>query len=212
LDWSPEQIAGWLKRTHPEDECANLEKESNHWHDRCSVFTLEGSKRIQVGVTLGQRAEQRMKLAGCMVTLSMMCLSMPVAVAQSGMPAPTNDVRLGNIMNSVQLRHLKLWAAVKALNWELAAYELRQLTAGVVEAAVLYPGIPVTNVTTMEHPLQAIADAIEAKDSRRFAKSFGELTDGCNACHQSMGRGYIVMRAPTEQPFSNQRFSPQAKP
>src|SRR3982075_3280169 len=21
LDWSPEQIAGWLKRTHPEDEC-----------------------------------------------------------------------------------------------------------------------------------------------------------------------------------------------
>jgi len=153
-----------------------------------------------------------MKLRGWMVTLSMMCLSIPVAVAQSGMPALTNDVRLGNIMNSVQLWHLKLWAAVKALNWELAAYELRQLTAGVVEAAVLYPGIPVTNVTTMAHPLQAIADAIEAKDSRRFAKSFGELTDGCNACHQSMGRGYIVMRVPTEQPFSNQRFSPQAKP
>ena len=80
-----------------------------HWHDRRSVFTsaLEGSKRIRVDVTLGQRAEQRMKLRGWMVTLSMMCLSIPVAVAQSGMPAPTNDVRLGNIMNSVQLWHLK---------------------------------------------------------------------------------------------------------
>jgi DNA-binding CsgD family transcriptional regulator len=30
LDWSPEQIAGWLKRTHPEDEC-------NRCHTRPSI-------------------------------------------------------------------------------------------------------------------------------------------------------------------------------
>ena len=42
---------------------------------------------------------------------------------------------------------------------------------------------------------------------RRSANS----TQGCNACHQSMGRGYIVMRVPTEQPFSNQLFPPQGK-
>src|SRR4051794_32821430 len=28
LDWSPEQIAGWLKRTHPEDECSQVSHET----------------------------------------------------------------------------------------------------------------------------------------------------------------------------------------
>jgi len=28
LDWSPEQIAGWLKRTHPEDECNQVSRET----------------------------------------------------------------------------------------------------------------------------------------------------------------------------------------
>jgi transposase, IS30 family len=28
LDWSPEQIAGWLKRTHPEDECNRVSHET----------------------------------------------------------------------------------------------------------------------------------------------------------------------------------------
>jgi hypothetical protein len=82
---------------------------------------------------------------------------------------------------------------------------------GVVEAAA-YKGIPVTNVTTMTNPSSSVADAIEAKDSRRFAKAVGELTDGCNACHQSMGRGFIAIRMPTVSPFSNQSFTPPGKP
>src|SRR5467141_3492917 len=28
LDWSPQQIAGWLKRTHPEDECNQVSHET----------------------------------------------------------------------------------------------------------------------------------------------------------------------------------------
>ena len=110
---------------------------------------------------------------------------------QSNLNATTNNEqyvpRLGDIMNAVQSRHIKLWFAGKARNWELAAYELRQLKAGLVEAAVLYEGIPVTNVTTMAKPVQSISDAIEAKDGKRFAKAVGELTDGCNACHQVDG-------------------------
>jgi hypothetical protein len=156
-----------------------------------------------------------MKLRGCIVALLMVCSSAPLAIAQSNLDATANEQyvpRLGDIMNAIQSRHVKLWFAGKALNWELAAYELRQLKAGLLEAAVIYPGIPVTNVTTMSRPVQAIADAIEARDAKRFAKAVGELTDGCNACHQSMGRGFIVMRVPTEQPFSNQLFPPQGKP
>jgi hypothetical protein len=61
-------------------------------------------------------------------------------------------------------------------------------------------------------PLQLTADAITAKDSRRFASSKRELTDGCNACHRSMDRDFVVLKLPTDQqPPANQIFAPQGK-
>ena len=162
------------------------------------------------------RLEHEMKLRGYIVAVLMACSLTTLAIDQSGnvraMSAEQFVPRLGDIMNNIQLRHIKLSFAGKARNWELAAYELGQLKAGLVEAAVMYEGIPVTDVTMMTSPLKAIDDAIAAKDGKRFGKLFGELTTGCNACHQSMSRGYIVMRVPTEQPFSNQVFPPQGKP
>jgi hypothetical protein len=119
--------------------------------------------------------------------------------------------KLGDIMNAAQTRHIKLWYAAKAGNWELADFELHQLRASLVEAALLYSGIPATNVTTLSPPLESVADAIEAKDSRRFAKAYGELTGGCNACHQSMERSFILIRTPTEDPFGDQVFAPAGK-
>jgi hypothetical protein len=156
-----------------------------------------------------------MKLRGIIVALLMAGSLAPSANAQSGSAAAGNDQyvpRLGDIMNVVQTRHIKLWLAGKAQNWELAAYELRQLKAGLLESAVLYEGIPVSNVTTMTKPVQSIADAVDAKDGRRFAKAVGELTDGCNACHVQMRHGYIVMQMPTASPFSDQSFAPPTKP
>ena len=156
-----------------------------------------------------------MKLRGWIVTLLLVCSLTPLAIAQSTMVPTTNEQyvpRLGDIMNAVQARHMKLWFAGKATNWDLAAYELRQLKAGLVEAAVLYEGIPVTNVTTMSQTVQSIADAIAARDNKQFAKAFGELTNGCNTCHTQMQRGFIAIQTPTVSPFSNQSFAPPKKP
>lgn len=157
-----------------------------------------------------------MKLRGYIAALLVASSLTSLSIAQSGNARATAGEqyvpRLGDIMNNIQARHIKLSFAGKAQNWQLAAYELRQLKAGLVEAAVMYEGIPVTDVTMMTAPLKAIDDAIAAKDSGRFAKLFSELTAGCNACHQSMDRSFVVMRVPTEQPFSNQVFPPQGKP
>jgi hypothetical protein len=156
-----------------------------------------------------------MKLRGYIVALLMIGLLTPLAIAQTNLAPVVSEQyvpRLGDIMNAIQARHMKLWFAGKALNWDLAAYELRQIKAGLLEAAVMYPGIPVTNITTMTEPVQSVADAIEAKDSKRFATALGGLTSGCNSCHQSMERGFIVIQAPTVSPFSNQVFPPQHKP
>ncbi len=154
-----------------------------------------------------------MKWRGLLVLL--VCASPLVAAAQSGVNLPPSEPyvpRLGDIMNAAQLRHMKLWFAGKSQNWELAAYELRQLKASLVEAASLYQGIPVTNVTTMVQPVQAVADAVEARNGQKFSKAYGELTAGFNACHQSIGRGFIFMRMPDTSPFSDQQFAPQGKP
>ncbi len=92
-----------------------------------------------------------MKLRGWMLALASLGALSAVATAQD-LKSPSADQyvpRLGNIMGVAQAQHQKLWLAGKAQNWELAAYELRQLKASLVEAAVFYSGIPVSNVTTL---------------------------------------------------------------
>jgi hypothetical protein len=140
-------------------------------------------------------------------------LSIPLALASGSFARSEDHIpRLGDIMNAIQTRHVKAWYAGKAANWDLAEFELRQLKANLVEAAMLYAGIPVSNVTTMAAPLQSIEDAIAAKDVKQFSKTFAEFTAGCNGCHVSMARSFIAIHVPTEQqPFGDQLFSPQGK-
>ena len=156
-----------------------------------------------------------MTLRGWIVALAFACASIPLALAQSGLERPSGDhqyvPQLSDIMNAAQTRHMKLWFAGRAQNWDLARFELGRLRAGLADAALLYSGIPVSNITTLGTSLQSLAEAIDTKDGKRFAASFGGLTDGCNACHGTMSRGFIVIRSPTEQPFGNQLFAPQGK-
>ncbi|KRQ00610.1 hypothetical protein [Bradyrhizobium manausense] len=155
-----------------------------------------------------------MKLCRWIVVLAL--VGAATAVTAQDLKSPSADQyvpRLGDIMSAAQTRHQKLWLASKAQNWELSAYELRQLKASLVEAALLYSGIPVSNVTTLEPSLQATSDAIATKDGRKFAKALGDLTEGCNACHRSMGRSFVVIKVPADpQPFANQLFAPPARP
>lgn len=132
----------------------------------------------------------------------------PLAMAQNEPYVPA----LADIMSAAQWRHIKLWFAGKLQNWELARYELRQITARLEEAATLYHGIPVDYVGATVAPIQAISAAIEAKDKARFTKGFNALTTACNACHQGIGRGFIVIQVPTASPFSDQSFAPPRTP
>lgn len=154
-----------------------------------------------------------MRLKNWCAVLAISVGAVTSAIAQSDFPpsarAKQDAPRLVEVMSMAQLQHLKLWYAGKARNWDLAAYELRQLTNSLAEAAIFYPAIPVSNVTTMKEPLLSVADAIAAGDDRKFAASMRGLTEGCNACHGSMGRGFIAIAVPAGgQPPANQIFSP----
>jgi hypothetical protein len=115
---------------------------------------------------------------------------------------------LGDVMTTVQWRHIKLWFAGKRENWDLASYELRQIKASLEEAVVFYRGIPVELVDATVDPIRGIDAAIKAKDGARFAKSYSALNDACNACHVGTGRSFIVIQTPTSSPFSDQLFAP----
>jgi hypothetical protein len=128
----------------------------------------------------------------------------PLAAAQQELYRPP----LGDIMGKIQLRHIKLWFAGKAGSWELANYEVDEIRASLESAAELYRGIPVELVTNTADPIQAIREAIEAKDSAAFAKGYGGLTAACNACHQGIGRSFIIIQTPTASPFTDQSFAP----
>ena len=155
-----------------------------------------------------------MRFRGWMTIVALLCAPLSLASAQMLNPPSSEQQyipQLADIMNTAQSRHIKLWLAGKASNWELAAFELDRLKSSLIQAAVLYAGIPVNNVTTLANPLGDVAGAIEAKDGRSFAKAYGELTSACNGCHQSMGRPFLVMRLPAEQPFGDQVFSAPGK-
>lgn len=115
-------------------------------------------------------------------------------------------------MGTMQLRHFKLSFAGKLRNWELAAYELDRIKESFQDATTLYPGIPVSDMTVMAEPVRWLGEAIQKKEPNKFASAFSEMTAACNGYHQSIGRGFIVIKVPTSSPFSNQVFDPAARP
>jgi hypothetical protein len=161
------------------------------------------------GGSIDQSMSKRMKYLAAMVVVLAGTASPLLVAAQT---SQKNLPRLADIMTAIQFRHLKLWTAGQQQNWELAGYELDLVKAGLMEAITFYTDIPVTNVTMVDAPLKSIDSAIVARSSAGFAKAFNELTVGCNACHQSIDRGYIAVTVPATSPFSNQSFAPrQAK-
>lgn len=159
-------------------------------------------------------------LKACLIAPLMICQSaFTMAVAQespfSQTPYPGPAARpelyatLGDIMGLTQIRHEKLWHAGRAGNWDLAAYEIRQLRSTLVRSATLYLNIPLDLVVTADEPLEEALKAVEARDGKAFASAYNRLTTACNTCHQAGGVEYIRMVTPKASSFSNQDFTPQ---
>lgn len=120
---------------------------------------------------------------------------------------------LGDFMGNIQRRHAKLWFAVKARNWPLAAYEIDELKEGLEDVVKHHPdfdGKPIAQMleTVTAQPIAALEKIVDAKDTARFARAFDQLSLACNACHRASGRGFIVIQRPSSPPLTNQRFVP----
>jgi hypothetical protein len=134
----------------------------------------------------------------------------------AGQAAPPAAYRpgLGDLMTmTVQPRHIKLALAGREQNWAYAAYELRELEEAFERVARSWPqwrAVPIAEmIPALTHdPMTALAQAIKAADATKFAAAYGQLTDGCNACHKAADRAVIVIQPPTASSFPDQDFRP----
>ena len=98
-------------------------------------------------------------------------------------------------------------------NWPYAEYEFHELQESFDRVARVSPkwrdfAIADMMVAVTKEPMAALADAIKASDPARFGKAYGALTEACNQCHTSAGRGMIVIQLPSGTPFPDQDFRP----
>jgi hypothetical protein len=123
---------------------------------------------------------------------------------------------LGEIMTLQQMRHSKLWFAGQASNWDLAAYELKELQEGFDDVVTFHPThenatLPIAQLVPnmMDGPIKELGDIIAAKDRGQFPAGFDELTKACNGCHQAANFGFNVVERPLQNPYTNQVFQPK---
>jgi hypothetical protein len=120
---------------------------------------------------------------------------------------------LGEFMTATQLRHAKLWFAGKVNNWDLAAYEIDEITEGLEDAEKHFPthdGIPVADMikANIDPAVEELKKAVGAKSNTKFAVAFDNLTGACNTCHAAANKPFIRIQRPIASPLSNQNFAP----
>lgn len=150
----------------------------------------------------------------CCVALSGACAQQAARPAPAPAHAGAYVPDLADMMTTTQFRHLKLSYAGSLKNWDLALFEAARIRDSFDVVSKYYPRYGNVSIPKMideftKPALDRVNEAIEAKDSAKFYKAFGDLTKACNACHKAVGLQFIRIRAPTSSPFSNQVFAPK---
>ncbi|HZV20468.1 MAG TPA: hypothetical protein VE986_02860 [Hyphomicrobiales bacterium] len=130
----------------------------------------------------------------------------PPGTAQPNAALPS----LSEIMLRIQLRHIRLWNAIKFENWALLNYYLEQTRNELASAALLYRNIPVDFVTAASSPLNELEAASKGRDGSKLKRAFDRFTTACNSCHRAAQVGFIIIQTPEAGPlFGDQDFRPQ---
>lgn len=135
----------------------------------------------------------------------------PPAAPAANAPVPF-QMSMGDMMNTlVQPRHAKLGLAGKAENWPLAGYAIREVQQAFTAISKSIPrwrGLPVPALVeaAVDQPIKAVAAAIKQQDAQQFATAYGQLTQGCNACHATADHPFVVIKEPDASNFPNQDF------
>lgn len=123
---------------------------------------------------------------------------------------------LGEYMTTIQLHVGKLWFSARALNWELAEYELDELKETMEAAKALNAeknGVKISNVldSVLQTQVPQLAESIKHKSAADFQKSYDDTLSACNGCHTEVGYKFIHIIRPAAPPVTNQQWEPYVK-
>jgi hypothetical protein len=151
------------------------------------------------------------------VALGSACRQGPPAATASSPSVESYTPGLGEIMTLQQMRHAKLWFAGEARNWDLAAYEIKELGEGFDDIVRFHPTHEDSPVAPkdaiprmMTAPLSELRTVVEKKDATAFEPAYDAVTKACNDCHQATNFGFNQVQRPAANPYSNQVFAPAA--
>ena len=113
----------------------------------------------------------------------------------------------GEMMSSIQAHHSKLWFAGKNNNWQLAAFEVKELNE-IIEDIEIYQKdrVETAKIKMVLPAINVLKKSIKKQDFKYFEKDFSQLTNDCNKCHQLTDFGYNKVKIPNSSPFTNQEF------
>ena len=136
---------------------------------------------------------------------------LPPRQAETGYIPSISDL----MMSTIQPRHIRLWIAAQQSNWDFAGYELHNLRGAfnrLIRAHPVEDDISLQDMATSvtQQPFADLEAAIKRKDKAAFDKAYGDLTDGCNSCHQATNHGAIVIKVPQNASVFDQDFTPAA--
>jgi hypothetical protein len=125
---------------------------------------------------------------------------------------------LGELMSFQQMRHVKLWFAGEAGNWELADYEIDELGEGFDDIVKYHPTHKESPVAPKDaipkmvtQPFADLRAAVQKKDRAGFESAYDALTGACNNCHDATNFAFNRVQRPETNPYPNQVFAPRAK-
>jgi HAMP domain-containing protein len=179
----------------------------------CNMKTLKGGRSVDSFKLLAIGAAMTVSIALAALTQADATDPETRAPAQTASYLPSvSDFMIATI----QPRHIRLWLAARNKNWDFAAYELGNLKGAFNRLGRAHPRSNDMSLQDMitsatEQPFVDIDKAVRSKDATEFLKAYGDLTSGCNACHQAMNHGAVVIRVPPNAFVPDQDFT-QAAP
>ena len=96
---------------------------------------------------------------------------------------------LGTVMIEYADRYSRLYFAAKAGNWDMAKYQLDEMTEIQEVGETTRPGRAPMLQAYEKGFLEPLDKAILAQDSKAFDAAFAQATDGCNGCHAASTGG-----------------------
>ncbi len=135
-----------------------------------------------------------------MVTLGLVALTSGCASHRAA-HEPTS-AHFGDEMDRIGRRFERLGRAASAGRWEFASYEAHELRENVeaLEHAspphdIAQTDLPRLAAAFLTDALDSLDSTVARQDSVAFADAFRAVSNGCNSCHQSVGRAFIEIPA-----------------